>query len=59
MGIGAGVVINGELFHGESNCTGEIGHTTVDYNGPKCSCGNKGCLEVMASGPAIAKEQLE
>lgn len=55
MGIGAGVVINGKLFHGESNCTGEIGHTTVDYNGPKCSCGNKGCLEIMASGPAIAK----
>ena len=59
MGIGAGVVINGELFHGESNCTGEIGHTTVDYNGPKCSCGNKGCLEVMASGPAIAKRAIK
>ena len=59
MGIGAGVVINRELFHGESNCTGEIGHTTVDYNGPKCSCGNKGCLEVMASGPAIAKRAIK
>ena len=59
MGIGSGVVINGELFHGESNCTGEIGHTTVDYNGPKCSCGNKGCLEVMASGPAIAKRAIK
>ena len=59
MGIGAGVVINGELFHGESNCTGEIGHTTVDYNGPKCSCGNNGCLEVMASGPAIAKRAIK
>jgi len=59
MGIGAGVVINGELFHGESNCTGEIGHTTVDYNGPKCSCGNNGCLEVMASGSAIAKRAIK
>jgi len=59
MGIGAGVVINGELFHGKSNCTGEIGHTTVDYNGPKCSCGNNGCLEVMASGPAIAKRAIK
>ncbi len=59
MGIGAGIVINGELFHGESNCTGEIGHTTVDYNGPKCSCGNKGCLEAMASGPAIAKRAIK
>ena len=59
MGIGAGVVINGELFHGESNCTGEIGYTSIDYNGPKCSCGNKGCLEVMASGPAIAKRAIK
>lgn len=59
MGIGAGIVINGELFHGESNCTGEIGHTTVDYNGPKCSCGNKGCLEVMVSGPIIAKRAIK
>jgi len=59
MGIGAGVVINGELFHGKSNCTGEIGHTTVDYNGLKCSCGNNGCLEVMASGPAIAKRAIK
>ncbi len=59
MGIGAGVVINGELFYGESNCTGEIGHTTVDYNGPKCSCGNNGCLEVMASGPAVTKRAIK
>ncbi|MBA7553974.1 N-acetylglucosamine repressor [subsurface metagenome] len=59
MGIGAGIVINEELFHGESNCTGEIGHTTVDYNGPKCSCGNNGCLEVMASGPATAKRAIK
>ncbi len=59
MGIGAGIVINGELFPGKTNCAGEIGHTTVDYNGPKCSCGNKGCLEVMASGPAIAKRAIE
>jgi len=59
MGIGAGVVINGGLFHGENNCTGEIGHTTVDYNGPKCICGNNGCLEVMASGPVIAKRAIK
>lgn len=59
IGIGAGIVINEELFHGESNCTGEIGHTTVDYNGPKCSCGNNGCLEVMASGPATAKRAIK
>jgi len=59
MGIGAGIVINGELFYGKSNCTGEIGHTTVDYNGPKCSCGNNGCLEVMASGPAIVKRAIK
>ena len=59
IGIGAGIVIDGKLFHGESNCTGEIGHTTVDYNGPKCSCGNNGCLEVMVSGPAVVKRAIK
>jgi len=59
MGIGSGVIINGEIYRGETECTGEIGHTTVDYNGPKCSCGNNGCLEVMAAGPAIAKRTVK
>ena len=59
IGIGSGVVINGELYRGETECTGEIGHTTVDYNGPKCSCGNNGCLEVMAAAPAIARRAVK
>lgn len=59
MGIGSGIVINGELYRGETESTGEIGHTTVDYNGPKCSCGNYGCLEVMAAAPAIAKRAVK
>ena len=59
MGIGSGIVINGELYRGETECTGEIGHTTVDYNGPKCSCGNNGCLEAMAAAPAIARRAVK
>ncbi len=59
MGIGSGVIINREIYRGETECTGEIGHTTVDYNGPKCNCGNNGCLEVMAAGPAIARRAVK
>jgi glucokinase len=53
-GIGGGLVINGQLHLGMSGTAGELGHTTIDYNGPRCGCGNYGCLEVYASGPAIA-----
>ena len=59
MGIGSGIIIKGEIYRGESESAGEIGHTTVDYNGPICSCGNRGCLEVMASAPAIAKRAIQ
>ncbi|RHW42682.1 ROK family transcriptional regulator [Neobacillus notoginsengisoli] len=54
-GIGAGIVINGKLFHGSNCISGEIGHMIIDVNGPKCSCGNFGCLQAFASGPAIAE----
>ncbi|MBM7551467.1 ROK family transcriptional regulator [Thalassobacillus pellis] len=54
-GIGAGIIINGELFHGENSIAGEIGHMTIDIRGPKCSCGNYGCLQTLASGPAISE----
>ncbi|WP_082233305.1 ROK family transcriptional regulator [Halobacillus massiliensis] len=54
-GIGAGMIINGELFHGEGFIAGEIGHMTIDIRGTKCSCGNYGCLQTLASGPAIAE----
>lgn len=53
-GIGAGIMVNGRLFHGEDHLAGEIGHMTIDLSGPKCTCGNYGCLQTLAAGPAIA-----
>ncbi|HEY7895971.1 MAG TPA: ROK family protein [Gemmatimonadaceae bacterium] len=61
-GIGGGIVIDGQLYHGSSDVAGEIGHTTIDSTGRYCRCGNYGCLEAYASGPAIAlraREALE
>lgn len=57
-GIGGGIIINGQLYSGSSGGAGEIGHTTVDVNGPRCTCGNTGCLEVLASGTAVAREAI-
>jgi glucokinase len=53
-GIGGGLVINGRLHLELGGTVGELGHLTIDFNGPECGCGNHGCLEVFASGPAIA-----
>lgn len=53
-GIGGGLVINGQLHLGIGGTAGELGHMTIDFNGPRCGCGNYGCLETYASGPAIA-----
>ncbi len=58
-GIGGGIVLNGEIYHGCSDVAGEIGHMTIDSNGRKCKCGNYGCLEQYASGPAIASRAVE
>ena len=52
-GIGAGLVLDGHLLRGASGTAGEIGHTTLDEAGALCYCGNRGCLETVASGPAI------
>lgn len=53
-GIGSGIVINGKLVRGASNAAGEIGHIKLEQNGgPLCGCGDYGCLEAFASGPAI------
>ncbi|GAC1671783.1 MAG: ROK family transcriptional regulator [Candidatus Dormibacteraceae bacterium] len=52
-GIGAGLVVDGRLLRGVSGTAGEIGHTTLDESGALCYCGNRGCLETVASGPAI------
>ena len=54
-GIGAGIVIDGRLLRGATGTAGEIGHTTLDERGLLCYCGNRGCLETVASGPAIVK----
>jgi glucokinase len=58
-GIGGGIVLNGEIYHGASDAAGEIGHMTIDSTGRKCNCGNYGCLEAYASGPAIAARARE
>lgn len=55
-GVGGGLVVNNQLVLGFGGTAGELGHQTVDLNGPLCGCGNYGCLEVFASGPAIAAE---
>ncbi len=54
-GIGAGIVSNGKIHRGANGCAGDIGHICVDKQGSVCRCGNTGCLEAMAGGPAIAE----
>lgn len=58
-GIGGGLILHGQLYHGGSDMAGEVGHTTIDLNGRHCKCGNYGCLEAYASGPAIATRARE
>jgi len=58
-GIGAGVVLRGELFHGDGSGAGEIGHTVVDVDGAPCRCGQSGCLETVASSRAVVERALE
>ena len=55
-GIGAGIIADNSLFAGEMGFSGEIGHTTINYEGPKCACGNTGCLELYASIPEIVSQ---
>jgi glucokinase len=58
-GIGGGLILNGQLFRGADGAAGELGHVTVDDNGPLHNCGMVGCIEVMASGTAIARMAQE
>jgi len=58
-GIGGGIVIDGEIYHGVTDVAGEFGHVTIDANGRRCKCGNYGCIEAYASGPAIAERATE
>ena len=57
-GIGGGIIIDGELYSGTDGCAGEVGHMTVEADGPQCHCGNFGCLEALASGWAVAKSAI-
>jgi predicted NBD/HSP70 family sugar kinase len=57
-GIGCGIISHGEVYRGADGAAGDVGHICVDYNGPVCHCGNQGCLEMMAAGPAIAAQAL-
>ena len=54
-GIGTAILIDGCIFHGRTGSAAEGGHMTIDYKGPRCGCGKPGCIEALASGPAIAR----
>jgi glucokinase-like ROK family protein len=54
-GIGSGIICNGVIYRGNNGCAGDIGHISIRKDGKMCHCGNAGCLEAMASGPAIAE----
>ncbi len=58
-GIGGGLILDGKIYHGTVGGAGEIGHATILPYGPHCGCGNRGCLEAVASGTAIAREGQE
>jgi len=58
-GIGGGVISEGRILNGASGIAGELGHITIDWCGERCNCGNIGCLEVIASGTAIARRANE
>jgi glucokinase len=59
-GIGTGIILNGEIYHGAHGAAGEGGHVTIDYRSSiVCGCGVAGCIEALASGPAIEKHKLD
>jgi glucokinase len=55
-GIGGGVIVGGRILEGANGSAAELGHITIDWRGERCNCGNIGCLEVLASGTAIARK---
>jgi len=58
-GIGSGIVFDRKIYHGRTGSAAEGGHVTIDFHGPKCGCGKMGCIEALASGPAIARRAQE
>jgi glucokinase len=58
-GIGTGIIFDGQIYHGRTGAAAEGGHVTIDYRGPRCKCGKFGCIEILASGTAIARRASE
>jgi glucokinase len=58
-GVGGGIVLDGQVLAGPTGNAGHIGHMVVDLNGPACPCGSRGCVEVLASGPNLARWALD
>jgi len=58
-GIGTGLVFDGNIYHGRTGAAAEGGHMTIDYRGRQCRCGKRGCIEALASGPAVAARARE
>ena len=58
-GIGSGIILNGELLRGQNGWAGELGHQIIMPDGPTCTCGNKGCVQVLASGQALNRIALD
>ncbi|MDH3664154.1 MAG: ROK family protein, partial [Alphaproteobacteria bacterium] len=59
QGIGSALVVNGEVYRGSLGLAGELGHTSIDVNGPRCKCGNHGCLELFTSRIVLLREVHE
>jgi glucokinase len=58
-GIGGGIIIGGEIFRGSTGGAGELGHLSIDYNGPKCLCGNYGCVEAYIGQRHLSRRTVE
>ena len=58
-GVGGGVIEDGRILMGAKGAAGELGHMTIDLNGPRCNCGNLGCLEILTSGTSIRRRAIE
>jgi glucokinase len=55
-GIGTGILFDGRIYYGRTGAAAEGGHVIIDYKGPRCGCGKRGCIEALASGTAIGKK---
>ncbi|MBI3189906.1 MAG: ROK family protein [Ignavibacteriales bacterium] len=58
-GVGGGIILDGNIYHGPNGGAGEIGHTTIDFNGPDCNCGNKGCIEAYIGQRYLSQRTKE